>query len=71
MYNYGKYGKENPFTYRLSEEELKKVKPGELIKIIKELFSYNQRILYYGPENEGEIISTLDEFHKIPSEINY
>ncbi|MEO8210323.1 MAG: insulinase family protein [bacterium] len=69
MFNYGKYGKDNPFTYRLSEEELKKVKPSELIKIIKELFSYNQRVLYYGPENEKEIVSTLDKLHNIPSKL--
>jgi predicted Zn-dependent peptidase len=69
MFNYGKYGKDNPFTYRLSNEELRKVKPQELIKIIKDLFSYTQRVLYYGPESAEEIISILNKSHKIPSEL--
>lgn len=69
MYNYGKYGKDNPFTYRLSEEELKKVKPSELIKIIKELFSFKQRVLYYGPKSTDDLIASLDKYHKMPSEL--
>lgn len=68
MYNYGKYGKDNPFTYRLSEQELKNVKATELIKILKDLFSYKQRVLYYGPESTGEIVSAINKFHKTPPE---
>lgn len=66
MFNYGKFGKDNPFTYRLSEKELKEIKAEELIKIIKEIFSYKQRVLYYGPESSSEIISHLNKFHKVP-----
>lgn len=69
MYNYAKYGKENPFTYRLSEEELKKIKPEELIRIIKNLFSIKQRVLYYGPESSDKIKSLLNKYHKLPSEL--
>lgn len=67
MYNYGKYGKDNPFTYRLSEEELKKIKSEELIKLIKEIFSFKQRVLYYGPESGTDIVSALDRIHKTPA----
>ncbi len=67
MYSYGKYGKNNPFTYKLSEEELKEIKPDELIKVIKELFTYKQKALYYGPLTSGEIVTTLNEMHKAPS----
>ena len=66
MVNYGKYGKDNPFTYRLSEEELKKVKPSELISIIKNIMSYSQRILYYGPEPKDPLLQTLNSEHKTP-----
>ncbi|MEP7146182.1 MAG: insulinase family protein [bacterium] len=67
MFNYGKYGKDNPFTYRLSEEELRNTKAEELIKIIKDLFSYKQRTLYYGPESTEKIISSTNEYHKTPT----
>lgn len=68
LVNYGKYGKDNPFTYRLSEEELKKVKPSELISIIKNIMSYSQRVLYYGPEPQDLLVQTLNIGHKTPSE---
>ncbi|MBL0107464.1 MAG: insulinase family protein [Ignavibacteria bacterium] len=64
LVNYGKYGKDNPFTYRLSEDELKNVKPSELISIIKNIMSYNQRVLYYGPEPQDLLVQTLDIEHK-------
>lgn len=67
MQNYAKYGPDNPFTYRLSENELKNVKPTELIEIIKDLFSYKQRILYYGPETIDDFANTINSMHKIPS----
>lgn len=69
MYNYAKYGKNNPFTYKLTQEELEKVTEPELIKIIKDFFSYKQRILYYGPENSSALISDLDKIHKTPEEL--
>ncbi len=69
MVNYGKYGKDNPFTYRLSKDELEKIKPEELIKIIKDLFSYRQRVLYFGPKNPDEIVSAINNFHKTPSKL--
>jgi len=63
MLNYGKYGKDNPFTYRLSEEELKKVQPSELIKIIIDIMNYEQRILYYGPQTGISLTEILNIYH--------
>jgi len=64
MLNYGKYGEDNPFTYRLSEDELKKVQPVELIKIIKDIMNYKQRILYYGPQTGSTLTEILNMYHK-------
>lgn len=66
MVNYGKYGKDNPFTYRLSESELKKIKPSELISIIKDIMSYSQRVLYYGPKPQDILVQTLNNEHRTP-----
>lgn len=69
MVNYAKYGKDNPFTYRLSEKELKEVKATELLKIIKELFSYSQKILYYGPMGSDALLAMLDKNHNTPDKL--
>jgi predicted Zn-dependent peptidase len=49
MLNYVKYGPKNPFTNIVSAQELKTLKPQELISRIKQLTSYQHRVLYYGP----------------------
>lgn len=64
MLNYGKYGKDNPFTYRLSEEELTKIQPSELIKIIKDIMNYKQRVLYYGPQTNRSLTGILNIYHE-------
>jgi predicted Zn-dependent peptidase len=69
MVNYAKYGKENPFTYRLSEEELKSTTPEELIKVIKNLFSYKQRVLYFGPKSAEEVAASVNSSHKVPAKL--
>jgi len=67
MTNYAKYGPTSPFTNILSEEQLKALKPQELIAKIQNLFSFNHRVLYYGPEKETELVATVDKYHKTPS----
>ena len=49
MANFAKYGKENPFTNQISSEELMATTSDELLDIIRNLTSYEHRVLYYGP----------------------
>ena len=69
MVNYAKYGKDNPFTYRLSEEELNSVTPDEIAELIKDIFSYKQRIYYYGPLDNNGISNTLNKEHRSADEL--
>jgi zinc protease len=64
MVNYAKYGPENPGTNILSKEQLKELKPETLISLIKDLYSYKHRILYYGPKEEATIVRSLNTLHK-------
>jgi predicted Zn-dependent peptidase len=67
MVNYAKYGPKNPFTHILSEQELKKVKPSELISRIKSIPTYQHRVLYYGPRELQAITATLNTGHIVPA----
>jgi predicted Zn-dependent peptidase len=67
MYDFGKYGKDNPTTDILSESELKSLKPEELVAKIKTITSYPHRILYYGPSSSDEINGLLSKAHKVPA----
>ncbi|OON65400.1 peptidase M16 [Hymenobacter sp. CRA2] len=62
MLNYVKYGPKNPFTNIVSEKELKALKPQELISRIKQLETYEHRVLYYGPRTtlKAETVKASD-----------
>lgn len=66
MYSYGVYGNKSPFTNILSENELKGLKPEEAIQLIKELTSYEHRVLYYGSEDAEKLAEQLNKLHKTP-----
>ncbi|MCK4661666.1 MAG: insulinase family protein [Bacteroidales bacterium] len=69
LYDYGKYGEKSPFTNILSEEELKNINPEELTNLLKEIYSYEHSILYYGQSNEEKVKPVLTQYHIIPSEL--
>ena len=60
MFSYGKYGSKSPYTNRLSESELTSLTPDELIAIIKNLPSYKQKVLYYGPLSNEQITEKIN-----------
>ncbi len=66
MASYAKYGKESPFTYILSEAELKALTPAELIALIQSLTSYEHRVLFYGPLSKAMLVETLNRLHRAP-----
>ncbi len=69
MYNFGVYGKKSPFTNIYSESELTNLKPEELVSMVKNLNSYQHKILYYGPENPSALVTILNREHHIPAQL--
>jgi len=69
LQNFGKYGKESPFTNILSDEMLKAINPGELTDIIHRFCKYPLRVLYYGPTKFDKALSLIKANHTLPSEI--
>jgi len=69
MSQYAQYGSENPLKNILSEEELRSIKPDELVNRLKEITSYEHMIYYYGPQDYKEAMATIDKYHKVPDEM--
>lgn len=61
--NFAKYGPKSSFTNILTEAELKKVTPEELIKLIKTFLNYEHEVIFYGPQSANEVVSTLNKYH--------
>ena len=55
LMSYAQYGADNPFNYGLTDEELDNLTAEELLDSLKELMSYQFKILYYGPKTNKEI----------------
>ncbi len=66
LFNYGVYGKNSPFTHKLSNEELKQVKASELIDRIKSLTSYEHYAFYYGSKEMKDVCKLLSSAHQVP-----
>ncbi len=67
LINYSMYGPENKFNYTFTDEQLQAVTAEELVSIIKSLNSYQQSVLYYGPEPLAKLQKSLKKMHKVPS----
>src|SRR3712207_9053861 len=50
----------------LTKEELEKMDPQELVDRIHRQNSYKHRILYYGPSSKKDLLSTIDQHHRVP-----
>ncbi|GAE15292.1 M16 family metallopeptidase [Bacteroides pyogenes] len=66
LMNYAQYGPQSPSTHMLSKEELEKMDPQELVDRIHRQNSYKHRILYYGPSSKKDLLSTIDQYHRVP-----
>ena len=62
--NIANYGIKNPYNNKLSDAELKKLRSEELVMILKNLTKYIHKILYYGPEDNKTLVSSLSMYHK-------
>lgn len=68
MMNYGIYGDMSPYTYRLTEQEMKAIDPKELTDIIKELTNYKHYGFYYGKDADNAA-KLVEKYHKIPTNL--
>ncbi|MDB5261474.1 MAG: peptidase, partial [Adhaeribacter sp.] len=69
MVNYAKYGPKNPFTNIIPEAELRKIKPEELVSLVKNIPAYEHHILYYGPRTTENLTATLNTGHLVPASL--
>ena len=68
--NYAKFGAENPTTTQISNKELKRLKTKDIEEKIHDIFSYNHKVLYFGPRDLKSAKSLIVKYHTIPKNRN-
>lgn len=63
LIKYAKFGPINPFTYILSETELKALTVNDITQKIKNLNSYKHKLMYYGPYTAESVKKSLSKTH--------
>lgn len=65
--NYALYGPKNKFNNTLSDAEINAVTAQELVDRMRNLNSYEQTVIYYGPESLKNLTVKLGQLHKVPA----
>lgn len=65
--SYAAYGPKNPFNDILSEEELRKLTPEQLLEVIRSLPGFRHRISYYGPREFSAFVKEIRPLHRTPA----
>ena len=68
LMNYGKYGENSKLRDIMQIDELKAINPEELVKIVKDMKNYKQRVFYYG-KDVNATVAALDKSHKLYGEL--
>ncbi|WP_316822965.1 M16 family metallopeptidase [Pedobacter gandavensis] len=70
MLSYATYGKNNPYNFTLTDDEINNLKPEELIAVLRNLFSYKYSVIYYGPVGLPEYKVMLANVHRLPTKFS-
>lgn len=65
--NYALYGPKNKFNNTLSDAEINAVTAQELVDRMRNLNSYEQTVIYYGPESLKNLTAKLGQLHRVPA----
>ena len=67
--NSGIYGEDSPTLDQLSADQLKAMTCQQLTDAMHTLFSYQHRVLFYGPESVDAIAKTVADIHQTPKKL--
>ena len=61
LYRYATQGQHNAYRDQMSEQELRETDPQLLVDLLKSLSQYQHTVLYYGPQNEEALSSSVEK----------
>jgi predicted Zn-dependent peptidase len=70
LVSYATYGEHNPDKFTLNDEELDKLTSAILINALRELWSDQHKVVFYGPQSLRDLIALVEKNHKNPAKLN-
>ncbi|HXB32780.1 MAG TPA: insulinase family protein [Puia sp.] len=67
LISYARYGPKNPFNSGLTSEELRTLKPEDLINVLHSLLDHPHTIIYYGPLPLDSFTRVITAVHPVPA----
>ncbi|TAE39190.1 MAG: insulinase family protein [Runella slithyformis] len=61
--SYATYGSQNPFNNVLSNDEIKAITAQQLVDLLRGLFNYPHKIIYYGPAEMAAFKADMRQLH--------
>jgi len=69
LMNYARYGSKSSSTDVLTDEEIRKQDPQELIGLVKKIPEYPHKIFYCGPSSLDEVETVIRKNHPVPAKL--
>ncbi len=69
LQNYAQYGMKSSDNDVLSNEEIRKQDPSQLVGLVKSMLTYPHRIFYCGPSTPEQLESMIRKNHPVPEKI--
>jgi predicted Zn-dependent peptidase len=69
LMNYAMYGSKSSQTDVLSNEEIRKQNPGQMLGLVKSMLNYPHKIFYCGPFSLDEVESVIRKNHPVPDKV--
>lgn len=67
LLSYARYGERSPLRNIIPAEQLKQVKPEELLALIKGINTHKHRFFYYGKKTPEAVVALLNKEHRTPA----
>lgn len=65
LFHYGKYGRRNPYTDKLTKEEILALRAEDLTKLLRELTTFRHEVFYAGRRSAVQMAKILKQHHRI------
>lgn len=70
LIQYAIWGPKSSATNVLTTPELQQLNPEELVNRIRQINSFDHKILYYGPEAPQALLEIIQQYHNVPEKLN-